>query len=205
LLPRWFLSLPISYTPNLLFSHSPDHSPSNHSHFCLVTLFSSDCTLDLPLSFNLFRIHPPLIHSFCDHSHPWSPLFLSIFFNSPSSYSLFLWSLALLISPLFFNLFWTPLLLLTLFVILYPFAAIALNYAHLSLIVMLTITFSLSYSYNFLHSCSLLFCLLPYAFSPVIRSQYFRWKLPAIALVMLFFLQNRRCMWVKKRYMATPI
>ena len=182
MLPRWFLSLPISYTPNLLFSHSPDHSPfifplsSNHSHFCLVTLFSSDCTLDLPLSFNLFQ---------------FTLLLLTL--------------LVILISPLFFNLFWIPLLLLTLFVILYPFAAIALNYVHLSLIVMLTITFSLSYSYNFLHSCSLLFCLLPYAFSPVIRSQYFRWKLPAIALVMLFFLQNRRCMWVKKRYMATPI
>ena len=77
------------YLTLLLFSHSPNHSPnqslftlsqplslhspnqspftlpfsSNCSHFCLVTLFSSDPTIDLPSFFQSFSNSTLLFHS----------------------------------------------------------------------------------------------------------------------------------------------
>src|SRR6185369_3306139 len=86
-LPFRFLddSYLFQYLTPLLFSHFPNHSPnhslhssiqspftlpfslsslsfsSNRSHFCLVTLFSSDPTIDLP-SFS-FSNSPSCFHS----------------------------------------------------------------------------------------------------------------------------------------------
>ena len=75
------------YLTPLLFSHFPNHSPnhslhssiqspftlpfslsslsfsSNRSHFCLVTLFSSDPTIDLPSFFRSFSNSPSYFHS----------------------------------------------------------------------------------------------------------------------------------------------
>ena len=173
------------YLTLLLFSHSPNHSPSslskplslhspnqspftlpfssNRSHFCLVTLFSSDPTIDLPSFFQSFSNSTLLFHSLLLRS---LALFQSLsYFLSilTLSFSLLL-SIALLPFNHIFSLTLLPL-------------SITHSFTHLLSLIVVTLIVSRYLSFMIFYSCSVFSCSLylshTHTFSPTTCSQFF--------------------------------